>query len=121
MNIKPRSLISLYLAMILGPLSMHLYANTDDADSLDFESCHAEDKHHQISKKKPLFSRKNNDNKTLTTSSTYNTQDALAFLQSQTALYQAMDTQCPKGWVKTLETSTLIQQNRQLSFNFHCL
>lgn len=111
----------LYLLTLILSLANPLLADTDDADSLDFESFHAEDKPQQTVKKKPLLSKKNNSDKTHTTSTNYNIQDTLAFLQSQVTLYKVMDYQCPNGWVKTQESFTFIKQQRQLNFSFNCL
>ena len=109
--------VNIALSLIL--LSMPLHADTDDADSLDFESFHAEDNQRKIVKKPELVSKKRSD-KTKTASTQYNTQDALAFLQSQVALYKAMDSQCPDGWVKTQESSRQNKQQHQLTFSFNC-
>lgn len=109
------------VALTLALISMPLHADTDDADSLDFESFHAEDKPQQATKKQPLLSKKTSSGKSKTTSADYNTQDAIAFLQSQIALYKAMDSQCPDGWVKTQESSRQNKQQRQLTFSFNCL
>ena len=119
-----RGLMSLSLVSItvtIALLSMPLQADTDDADSLDFESFHAEDNTLQTFKNQPLLSKRNTKEKTHTTSTTYNTQDALTFLQSQIKLYKAMDSECPNGWVKKEESSLLLGEQRQLTFSFNCV
>ncbi|MDA8962713.1 hypothetical protein N9F42_01055 [Pseudomonadales bacterium] len=113
--------LSVSIALSLALLPMPLHADTDDADSLDFESFHAEDNQRKIVKNPELVSKKTNSDKTKTTSTHYNTADALAFLQSQVALYKAMDSQCPDGWVKTQESSRQNKQQHQLTFSFNCL
>ncbi|MDB2409495.1 hypothetical protein N9W57_02595 [Pseudomonadales bacterium] len=42
---------------------MPIHADTDDADSLDFESFHAEDKSQQAAKKQPLLGKKDHSDK----------------------------------------------------------
>jgi len=119
-----RGLMSLYLGsitVVIALLSMPLHADTDDADSLDFESFHAEDKPQQTSKQQPLFSKRNTQEKIHATSTIYNTQDAPAFLQSQIKLYNAMDSKCPNGWVKKQESSSMKGVQRQLTFDFSCV
>ena len=108
-------------ALALALLSTPLHADIDDADSLDFESFHTEDTQQKAEKKQPLFAKKKNKGKTKEASTIYNSQDSAAFLQTQLALYKAMDAQCPNGWVKTQESSSTIKQQRQLSFIFNCL
>ena len=122
-QVRPKSYTKLYanIALTLALISMPLHADTDDADSLDFESFHTEDKPQQAAKKQPLLGKKDHSDKAKTTSKTYNTQDAIAFLQSQLALYKTMDSQCPDGWVKTQESSRQNKQQRQLTFSFNCL
>ena len=99
-------------------------ADTDDADSLDFESFHNNDK---ISRQKEdnkndqkEILADNLDNDTYRVSASYDASDSLDVLKAQAAIYQQMDTRCADGWVKKAEWAEIKGEERFLNNEFRC-
>jgi hypothetical protein len=100
-------------------------ADTDDADSLDFESFHNDD---QLSRQKVV--NKNVvkvvmladklDVDTYRVSVSYDASDSLDVLKAQASLYQQMDMGCADGWVKKAEWANIKNGVRFLNNEFSC-
>ena len=115
-------ILSLTLFSLITPCAL---ADTDDADSLDFESFHSDgnDK-----------SRRNDvgksaqgeilagglDNDVYRVSASYDASDSLDVLQALAGLYQQMDARCVDGWVKGVEWVEIKGEERFLNVEFRC-
>ena len=121
MSISKILLGSLLLSVFL-PLSM---ANTDDADSLDFESFHSTDKKSSqkivkpISIKTPQLADDINID-LYKASASYDASDSLNVLKALASLYQQMDARCAGGWIKKSEWAEFRGGKQQLNNEFGC-
>ena len=100
-------------------------ADTDDADSLDFESFHSDDRvsSEEATKKtafKALQRIKASDTDSYTVSSSYNANDRSDVLRAQASLYQQMDTRCTDGWTKIAEWAEVKGGVRFLKNTYSC-
>lgn len=111
-----QSVTALLLFMSLfGTASIQ--ADTDDADSLDFESFHQNDAYDQsktIGKDKILSQR-------IQSVSVEIEQDSAEHMMAvMYALHKKMNLSCSKGWVKTQESLQQLESAHSLNFSFYC-
>ena len=94
-----------------------IQADTDDADSLDFESFHQNDAYDQsktIAKDKILSQR-------IQSVSVEIDQDSAEHLMAAMyELHKKMNLSCSKGWVKTQESLQQLESGNSLNFSFYC-
>ena len=105
----------LFFMSLFGTASIQ--ADTDDADSLDFESFHHNDAYDQpktIVKDKILSQR-------IQSVSVEIEQDSAEHLMAAMyALHKKMNLSCSKGWVKTQESLQQLESGHSLNFSFYC-
>jgi hypothetical protein len=105
----------LFFMSLFGAASIQ--ADTDDADSLDFESFHQNDAYHQsktIAKDKILSQR-------IQSVSVEIEQDSAEHLMAAIyALHKKMNLYCSKGWVKTQESLQHLESGDRINFSFYC-
>ena len=105
----------LFLMSLFGAASIQ--ADTDDADSLDFESFHQNDAYDQsktIAKDKILSKR-------IQSVSVKIEQDSAEHLMvAMYALHKKMNLSCSNGWVKTQESLQQLERGNRLTFSFYC-
>ena len=104
-------------------------ADTDDADSLDFESFHNDDQlsrqtviNKNVVKVVKLADKLADklDVDTYRVSASYDASDSLDVLKAQASLYQQMDMRCADGWVKKAEWADIKGGVRFLNNEFSC-
>ena len=111
--------------MLLSVITPYALADTDDADSLDFESFHSNDndksRRNNVGKSDELEILTGGlDNNVYRVSASYDASDSLDVLQALTGLYQQMDTRCVDGWVKGVEWVEIKGEERFLNVEFRC-
>ena len=117
------SVSKLLLSLLL--FSHLAMADTDDADSLDFESFHNDD---QLSRQTVINKSTGKvvkladelDVDTYIVSASYDASDSSDVLQALAGLYQQMDTRCVDGWVKGVEWAEIKDEERFLNVEFRC-
>ena len=117
--IRSKLLLSLFL---FSGLAM---ADTDDADSLDFESFHSNEEvsSEEAAKKitlKTLQVFKESNIDIYTASASYNASESSDVLKAQASLYQQMDKRCADGWTKMAEWAEVKRGVRVLKNKFRC-
>ena len=98
-------------------------ADTDDADSLDFESFHNDDQLSRqtvINKSAEKVVKLADDMDAYRVSASYDASDSLDVLKAQASLYQQMDMRCADGWVKKAEWADIKGGVRFLNNEFSC-
>ncbi|MEZ7985139.1 MAG: hypothetical protein QMB64_04865, partial [Pseudomonadales bacterium] len=98
-------------------------ADTDDADSLDFESFLSDgndkSRRHDVGKSaQGEILAGGLDNDVYRVSASYDASDSLDVLQALAGLYQQMDTRCVDGWVKGVEWAEIKGEERFLNVEF---
>ena len=117
------SVSKLLLSLLL--FSHLALADTDDADSLDFESFHNDD---QLSRQTVINKSAEKvvkladelDVDTYRVSVSYDASDSLDVLKAQASLYQQMDMHCADGWVKKAEWADIKGGVRFLNNEISC-
>ena len=115
-------ILSFMLLSVIAPCTL---ADTDDADSLDFESFHNDD---QLSRQTVINKSTGKvvkladvlDVDTYIVSASYDASDSSDVLQALAGLYQQMDTRCVDGWVKGVEWVEIKGEERFLNVEFRC-
>ena len=115
-------ILSFMLLSVIAPCTL---ADTDDADSLDFESFHNDD---QLSRQTVINKSTGKvvkladvlDVDTYIVSASYDASDSLDVLQALAGIYQQMDTRCVDGWVKGVEWAEIKGEERFLNVEFRC-
>ena len=115
-------ILSFMLLSVIAPCTL---ADTDDADSLDFESFHSDD---QLSRQTVINKSTGKvvkladvlDVDTYIVSASYDASDSSDVLQALAGLYQQMDARCVDGWVKGVEWAEIKDEERFLNVEFRC-
>ena len=115
-------ILSFMLLSVIAPCTL---ADTDDADSLDFESFHNDD---QLSRQTVINKSTGKvvkladvlDVDTYIVSASYDASDSSDVLQALAGLYQQMDARCVDGWVKNVEWAEIKGEERFLNVEFRC-
>jgi len=115
-------ILSFMLLSVIAPCTL---ADTDDADSLDFESFHNDVNDKSRRNDDGKFDQReilagDLDNDAYRVSASYDASDSLDVLQALAGLYQQMDTRCVDGWVKGVEWAEIKGEERFLNVEFRC-
>ena len=105
----------LFFMSLFGTASIQ--ADTDDADSLDFESFHQNDAYDQ---QKTIVKDKILSQRIQSVSVEIEQDSAEHLMAAMYALHKKMNLSCSKGWVKTQESLQQLESGHSLNFSFYC-
>ena len=110
-------LLAILLFFISLFISAAVQADTDDADSLDFESFHQNDAYDQS---KTIAKDKIQSERIQSVSVEIEQDSAEHLMAAMYALHKKMNLSCSKGWVKTQESLQQLESGNRINFSFYC-